>query len=89
MNQKALLILEPEARSTAPAIALAAFAALQRDPDAILFVLPSDGMIQGEKTFQKAVANAVELAKKTFLLLLVLDRGAQKQVLDISRQGIL
>ena len=68
LNQKALLILEPEARSTAPAIALAAFAALQRDPDAILFVLPSDGMIQGEKTFQKAVANAVELAKKNFLV---------------------
>lgn len=68
LDQNALLILEPTARSTAPAIALAAFAALQRDPEAILFVLPSDGMIQGEKTFQKAVANAIELAKKGYLV---------------------
>ena len=36
------LILEPEGRNTAPAVALAALHALSTDPEAILLVLPAD-----------------------------------------------
>lgn len=52
------LILEPEGRNSAPAIALAAHAALAVDPDAILLVLPSDHLIADEGAFK----NASELA---------------------------
>src|SRR6185503_6107951 len=40
-----LMILEPVGRNTAPAIAVAALAALERDAEAALLVLPSDHAI--------------------------------------------
>jgi mannose-1-phosphate guanylyltransferase/mannose-6-phosphate isomerase len=60
---KADLMLEPEGRNTAPAIALAAFQAIERDADAILLVLPADHVIQNETLFGEAVEQAVEQAK--------------------------
>ena len=50
-----LLILEPAARNTAPAIALAAFAA---HPDDLLLVMPSDHVIDNEAGFRAAVEAA-------------------------------
>jgi mannose-1-phosphate guanylyltransferase/mannose-1-phosphate guanylyltransferase/mannose-6-phosphate isomerase len=41
----AAIILEPAARNTAPAIAVAALQAAQTDPDAVLLVLPADHVI--------------------------------------------
>lgn len=55
----ALVILEPVARNTAPAIALAALAALERDEDAILLVMPSDHVIKDQAAFQAAVEKAL------------------------------
>ena len=55
----ATLLLEPAARNTAPAIALAALAA----PDAILLVMPSDHVIADPAAFQAAVARALPLAE--------------------------
>ncbi|WP_416394650.1 mannose-1-phosphate guanylyltransferase/mannose-6-phosphate isomerase [Allohahella sp. A8] len=57
------IILEPSARNTAPAIALAALEALETDPDAMLLVLPADHVITGTETFVAAVATAVEAAR--------------------------
>ncbi|MEW6544067.1 MAG: mannose-1-phosphate guanylyltransferase/mannose-6-phosphate isomerase [Nitrospirota bacterium] len=56
------LVIEPEARNTAPAIALAATELLQRDPDAVMLVLPADHIIHGDRKFQAAVALALKLA---------------------------
>ena len=50
------LILEPAARNTAPAIALAALAA---EPDAILLVMPSDHVIADVAAFHAAIEKAV------------------------------
>ena len=49
------IILEPCARNTAPAIALAALAV---DPDALLLVMPSDQVIQDVAAFHDAIAKA-------------------------------
>lgn len=49
------IILEPIGRNTAPAIALAAFNALQADEDAVLLVLPADHDIKLEADFHRAV----------------------------------
>ncbi|MCF0120856.1 MAG: mannose-1-phosphate guanylyltransferase/mannose-6-phosphate isomerase [Duodenibacillus sp.] len=68
LDREASLILEPEPRNTAPAIALAALAALSQSPEAILLVLPSDHLIRGAASFQAAVSQAVELARSGFMV---------------------
>ncbi len=52
------LILEPEGRDSAPAIALAAWYALSRYPDAILLVLSSDHLVRDVDAFTAAVKEA-------------------------------
>ena len=54
------IILEPFARNTAPAIALAA---MLSDPDAVLLVLPADHIIENEKAFRDVILSAVPLAQ--------------------------
>ncbi|EBA3016937.1 mannose-1-phosphate guanylyltransferase/mannose-6-phosphate isomerase, partial [Salmonella enterica] len=58
------IILEPVGRNTAPAIALAAFCALQNadNADPLLLVLAADHVIQDEIAFTKAVRHAEEYA---------------------------
>jgi len=56
------LILEPEGRNTAPAVALAAIRALATDPEALLLVLPADHLIQDVEAFVQAVGVAVPVA---------------------------
>ena len=55
-------LLEPEARNTAPAIALAAAKLIQRDPEAIMLVLPADHVIKEDARFHKAVQLGAQLA---------------------------
>ncbi|WP_304572222.1 mannose-1-phosphate guanylyltransferase/mannose-6-phosphate isomerase [Saccharospirillum sp. MSK14-1] len=62
LGTKSELILEPEGRNTAPAIALAALQAVQRDPQATLVVLPADHVIQDRSAFSAALQQAVEQA---------------------------
>lgn len=64
----ASLILEPEGRNTAPAVALAAIQALAADPDAVLLVLPADHLIQDVEAFVAAVGKALPLATQGRLM---------------------
>lgn len=63
----ASILLEPVARNTAPAIALAALQGLARDPDAILLVLPADHLIGDTDSFGDAVRTALPLAEEGWL----------------------
>jgi mannose-1-phosphate guanylyltransferase/mannose-6-phosphate isomerase len=56
------ILLEPLARNTAPAIALAALAAREADQDPILFVLPSDHVIEPDEALNAAVVVAAVAA---------------------------
>ena len=58
----ATIILEPEGRNTAAAIALAAHVALSMDRDAVLVVAPSDHVIADTAAFAQAIAFAVPAA---------------------------
>jgi len=58
------LILEPAGRNTAPAIALAAVAALKIDADAVLLVLPADHYIRSPDAFTAAVKRALPNASE-------------------------
>lgn len=56
------LLLEPVGRNTAPALTVAAHAALEQGGDAILVVMPADQVIQNVAAFHAAVSEAVQLA---------------------------
>jgi len=62
------IILEPLARNTAPALALAALHAKTLDHDATLLVLSADHMICDVPEFQRVVNVAVESAAKNHLV---------------------
>jgi len=62
------ILLEPVARNTAPAIALAALHVAARDPEATLLVLPADHLIEDEAAFRTAVAAALRLAGDGWLV---------------------
>ena len=66
--QSAKIILEPIARNTAPAVAVAALKAIQSDKDALLLVLSADHMIKDVPTFHQAIAKAEQLARDNYLV---------------------
>jgi mannose-1-phosphate guanylyltransferase/mannose-6-phosphate isomerase len=59
----AAILIEPEARSTAPAVLLAALHLVESDPDAVMLVLPSDQLIRDPAAFLAAVAGAMPAAR--------------------------
>lgn len=61
-------VLEPEARNTAPAIALVALELLRRDPEAVMLVVPADHIVKEQKDFDAAVDLAAELAVQGLLV---------------------
>ncbi len=62
------ILIEPVMRSTAPAVALAAFYALTQDPEAILLVLPGDHIIPDVAGFKKTVEQGVRAAQAAKLV---------------------
>jgi mannose-1-phosphate guanylyltransferase/mannose-6-phosphate isomerase len=60
----AAILLEPVARSTAPAVALAALKAQETDPDATLLVAPADHVIRDVRAFQLAAVVAAAQAQE-------------------------
>ena len=63
------LVLEPIARNTAPAIAVAALAALRDNPSAVLAVMPSDHVVKDEAKFIEGVRRAAKVAQTGRLVL--------------------
>ena len=56
------IVLEPVARNTAPAIAVAALLVERQDPDGVLAIMPSDHVIKDEAAFVAAVKRAADVA---------------------------
>ncbi|MEJ7745167.1 MAG: mannose-1-phosphate guanylyltransferase/mannose-6-phosphate isomerase [Luteimonas sp.] len=67
------ILLEPSARNTAPAIALAALHLVETDAQATMLVLPADHLIDDEAAFQEAVARAMALAEQDWLVTFGID----------------
>ena len=63
------IVLEPLARNTAPAIAVAALLVAREDPAGILAVMPSDHVIRNEPSFVAAVKRAAAVAETGKLVL--------------------
>lgn len=60
---EARVVLEPEGRNTAPAAALAAYAALEISPEALVLMLPSDHFVGDLGAFADATAKGARLAE--------------------------
>lgn len=60
-------VVEPGARNTAPAIALAAALVAREDPDALVIVLPSDHLLADGDLWRRTVGVAMHLAEEGFL----------------------
>ncbi|MCI0331195.1 MAG: mannose-1-phosphate guanylyltransferase [candidate division Zixibacteria bacterium] len=58
------LLLEPEGKNTAPAIALAAVHLAQTDPRAVMIVLPSDHFIEPKERLSRILSAAAERAQE-------------------------
>ena len=63
------IFLEPFGRNTAPAIAIAAIKALEKDDDPTLLVLPADHVIKNRNNFLKAISTGCKYANKNRLVL--------------------
>ena len=68
VRESAQIILEPEGRGTAPALAVAAhFLARQGDP--LVLVMPSDHQIRRPEAFREAVSMGVSAARQGWLVM--------------------
>ena len=63
-------LIEPAPRGTASVVGLAATALRQRDPDAVMAVLPSDHFIRNRDLFHLLIRVAVDVAEKDYLVTL-------------------
>jgi mannose-1-phosphate guanylyltransferase / mannose-6-phosphate isomerase len=63
-------LLEPVGRNTAPALSLAAMAALEQGHDPVLVVTPSDQMVVNQPAFIAAMQTAVRVAETGALVVL-------------------
>jgi mannose-1-phosphate guanylyltransferase/mannose-6-phosphate isomerase len=68
--QPGTALLEPVGRNTAPALTLAALAALETGNDPVLVVTPSDQTISDNEAFATAIKLAIEEADKGALVIL-------------------
>jgi len=57
-------LVEPAARNTAPCVGLAAIHLLKTDPDATMFVMPADHVIEPAEAFTQAALQAAEMVNE-------------------------
>jgi mannose-1-phosphate guanylyltransferase/mannose-6-phosphate isomerase len=81
------IVLEPVARNTAPAIAVAALMAECQSPDAVIAVMPSDHAIADEPRFAAAVAEAALIAASGRLVLFGIEPRAPHTGYGYIRRG--
>ncbi len=81
------IILEPVARNTAPAIAVAALAAIRENPAAILVVMPSDHVVKDEAKFVEGVRRAAKVAATGKLVLFGIKPDEPHTGYGYIRQG--
>ena len=57
------IVLEPCGRNTAPAVAVAALLASERDPDALILVMPVDHWVRDRAAFRTAISAGIKGAR--------------------------
>lgn len=85
--QARALILEPVARNTAAALAVAALHIAQENPSAVMVVMPSDHVIQDDARFVEAVRRAANVASTGRLVLFGIKPDEPHTGYGYIRQG--
>ena len=85
-GREGTVILEPQSRNTAPAIALAACSALEND-DALLLVLPSDHKFEHPEIFCRAVEKARGAAESGLLVTFGISPSSPETGYGYIRKG--
>ena len=67
-SKDAIVLSEPSAKNTAPAISIAVKYLLDFDSDDIILVVPSDHLINNSELFRKTVDEAQKLAKEGYIV---------------------
>lgn len=80
------IILEPEARNTAPALALAAFAITGKS-DALMLAMPSDHHFENEKIFCDTVSRGAQLATAGYIVTFGINPTRPEQGYGYIQQG--
>jgi mannose-1-phosphate guanylyltransferase/mannose-6-phosphate isomerase len=81
------IVLEPAARNTAPAVAVAALLAEREDPEGVLAVMPSDHVIRDVAGFAVAVRRAAAIANAGRLVLFGIAPDAPHTGYGYIRRG--
>jgi mannose-1-phosphate guanylyltransferase len=64
------IVVEPEARNTAPAIALACAHVAHQNPEGVVVVLPSDQHVADPQAFRASIDEAIRVAREGFIVTL-------------------
>lgn len=67
------VLVEPQARNTAPAIALATAHVAHRDPQGIVIVIPSDQHVADVPAFQASLTEAIDVARAGHIVTLGIE----------------
>lgn len=86
-SAKAVLLLEPEARDSAAAMAAAAAFILENDPDGVAVVLAADHHIPDAAAFRQAVTTAVGAARAGHIVTLGVKPGSASTAYGYIRPG--
>ncbi len=81
------IVLEPVARNTAPAIAVAALIAERKSPGSVIAVMPSDHTIADEARFAAAVKQAAAIAASGRLVLFGIEPNVPHTGYGYIRRG--
>lgn len=81
------IVLEPEGRNTAPAVALAALQLAATDSGTLMLVLPSDHVIQDQAAFAQAVKAALEAAQAGYVVTFGIEPTAPETGYGYILQG--
>jgi mannose-1-phosphate guanylyltransferase/mannose-6-phosphate isomerase len=84
LSEKAAIIVEPEAKNTAAAIALAA---ARLPEDAVMLVCPSDHYIADVAAFHAAIADATKLARQDYMVTFGITPTAPETGFGYIRHG--
>jgi len=83
----AAIILEPVGRNTAAAVAVAALRIVERDPAALMLVLPADHLIRDVPAFQAAVDRAAAAAAADHLVTFGIEPTAPETGYGYIKRG--
>ncbi|HCX13937.1 MAG TPA: mannose-1-phosphate guanylyltransferase/mannose-6-phosphate isomerase [Rhodospirillaceae bacterium] len=81
------IVIEPVGRNTAPAACVAALL-LEQEPDALLFIMPSDHLVRRPKALHAAIATAIPVATAGHVVTFGIEPTAPSSAYGYIKRGV-